>query len=423
MPKKRKYELVRCTYFTWRLWRRGEIWCADGRSNPQDAGRHSLGTPDKVEALALLDQLDEVRAIDLKLIEPAVRSIIPVNSELSLAQGRKLYEDHIGRTRVTGGVKPSTQKRYRTVFDKFIAFANREGIKNFNQVDAGVLNRYATYLEQRDYMEKTLLNELTVLKQCIRWLIEAGHLMGCQPIKLPLRKVESQRAYCYSATEVQAMVAHCQQTPDLVWIGDVIIALACTGLRISELVDLRWADLDFTITRITLKDESSQKKSNTSRRTTKSSRSRSFPLHPDLAPVLQRQPKVDGFVFHGPRGGRLKADTVRRLFVSDVISPLAETFTEIRDGKRFADGRLHSFRHFFVSACALKRVPEQVVMDWVGHADSAMVRHYFHLHDEQALRYMQSLDLLGAAVSSGGPANGVSQFQDEGGDAEPATKS
>jgi len=272
-------------------------------------------------------------------------------------------------------------------------------------------------------MEKTLLNELTVLKQCIRWLIEAGHLMGCQPIKLPLRKVESQRAYCYSSAEVQAMVAHCQQSPDLAWIGDVIVALACTGLRISELVDLKWSDLDFAKVRINLTDESSQRKSNTARRTTKSSRSRSFPLHQDLVPVLQRQPKIDSYVFHGPRGGRLKADWVRRQFVADVIEPLAKKFTDIRDGKSFADGRLHSFRHFFVSACALKRVPEQVVMDWVGHADSAMVRHYFHLHDEQALRYMQSLDLLGASVSSDRPANEVSQSQNEGGNAEPATKS
>ena len=36
-------------------------------------------------------------------------------------------------------------------------------------------------------------------------------------------------------------------------------------------------------------------------------------------------------------------------------------------------------------------------MEWLGHADSEMVRHYFHLHDEQAHRQMSGLDLLGEA--------------------------
>lgn len=45
-----------------------------------------------------------------------------------------------------------------------------------------------------------------------------------------------------------------------------------------------------------------------------------------------------------------------------------------------------------------KNISERAVMEWVGHADSAMVRHYFHLHDEEAQRQMQSLDLLGGAA-------------------------
>ncbi len=77
-----------------------------------------------------------------------------------------------------------------------------------------------------------------------------------------------------------------------------------------------------------------------------------------------------------------------------VLRPLADKFTNSNDGQSFVDGRLHSFRHFFVSLCAARNVPERVVMEWVGHADSAMVRHYFHLHDEEALRYMQSLSVI-----------------------------
>jgi integrase len=118
--------------------------------------------------------------------------------------------------------------------------------------------------------------------------------------------------------------------------------------------------------------------------------------------VLERLPKVDQYVFHGPDGGRLKPDFIRRMFVKHVLKPLADKFPANGRDQSFIDGRMHSFRHFFVSMCAIRNVPELVVMKWVGHADSAMVRHYFHLHDEQAQRYMQSLTLKDEAAGRSG---------------------
>ena len=36
-------------------------------------------------------------------------------------------------------------------------------------------------------------------------------------------------------------------------------------------------------------------------------------------------------------------------------------------------------------------------MQWLGHADSAMVRRYFHLYSDQARRHMNQVDFLGRA--------------------------
>ena len=107
--------------------------------------------------------------------------------------------------------------------------------------------------------------------------------------------------------------------------------------------------------------------------------------------------RIDAYVFHGPRGGRLKPDTVRRILVREVIEPLTERFPSPTDEKGFRDARLHSFRHYFCSTCANSGVPERMVMEWLGHVDSEMVRHYYHLHDEEARRRMADLDFLGGA--------------------------
>jgi integrase len=99
-------------------------------------------------------------------------------------------------------------------------------------------------------------------------------------------------------------------------------------------------------------------------------------------------------VFHGPRGGRLKPDTVRNVLIEKVLQPLTSKIPTPDAVKGFRDGRLHSFRHYFCSRCADSGVPELMVMEWLGHADSTMVRHYYHLNDEEAQRQMQRLNLL-----------------------------
>jgi integrase len=69
--------------------------------------------------------------------------------------------------------------------------------------------------------------------------------------------------------------------------------LACTGLRIAELVSLRWTDLNFENARLALTDETGRSVvQGRKRRELKSGRSRSFPIHPDLLEVLQGMPRV-----------------------------------------------------------------------------------------------------------------------------------
>ncbi len=396
MSRKRKFEVIRCTHFQWRLVNRRGIWYADGRSNSPNPGRHSLGTKNRTEAMGRLVELDLVRAVVLGLAQPPANQVAPARP-LALEEGRALYTNHISRPRIAGGVRSSTAKRYRSTFDKFLPFARGRGIEMWHQVSAQVLTAYAKDLQDRGYAQKTQSNELVLLKQTFKWLIAAEHLVGVQPINLKLRKPESERPYCWRVEEVRAMVEHCQSSEPLKWLRNVVIALACTGLRISELISLRWTDIDLDAERLLLTDETAHPDHNGQGRELKSGRSRSFPIHPALRSVLESVPRSGRFIFYGPRGGRLKADTVRRALVRDVLAPLAARFPSPDGGKGFRDGRLHSFRHYFCSTCANSRVPEQMLMDWVGHADSEMVRNYYHLHDQESRRQMEGLDFLGGA--------------------------
>ncbi|MCH7814806.1 MAG: tyrosine-type recombinase/integrase [Planctomycetes bacterium] len=106
---------------------------------------------------------------------------------------------------------------------------------------------------------------------------------------------------------------------------------------------------------------------------------------------------IDGRVFHGPRGGKIKPDRVRVLLIRDVIEPLKKRFPTPPGERGFEHGRVHGFRHYFCSAAANAGVPMIVLMVWLGHRDSGMVRHYFHLHDTESQEQMQKLDFAGDA--------------------------
>ncbi|WP_020471428.1 tyrosine-type recombinase/integrase [Zavarzinella formosa] len=397
MPARRKNDLVSCRYFQWIITQRDGMLYADGRGNTPSQGRHSLGARDRAEALRELAELDRRRAVDAGLAPPEIlqpSALEPV----PLERGRQLYVGHVSRPRSMGGAKPQSVKRYRPVFDKFLAFAARRRLASWNEVNETFLANYACWLEEEEYGIATQYLELTTLKQVIKWLSENGHLPPDHHVRLRLPKPQGTTTWCWRPAEVAAMLRHCRADPELNWLGDVLLALACTGLRISELASLRWGDVDLSKNVILLTDDSRRSRRSTGRagRQTKSGRDRSFPINDDLRAVLDATPRSsDGLIFHGPRGGRLKPDTLRNILVRDVLTPLAPKFPHPEGEPGFRDGRLHSFRHYFCSACASGGVPERVVKTWLGHSDSDMVSRYYHLHDAESQRQMRNMRFVG----------------------------
>jgi integrase len=396
VPAPRKNELIQKTYFLWRLGKRHGIYVADGRSKKIDVGRHSLGVRGRDEALAQLTRLDAVKAVEFGIAPQSILNVAE-SEMLSLEEGKQLYLAHAGRAPVLGGASAATVKRYRPVLAKFIAYGAAEGIRTWQAVTKKILEAYAAWLVDKGYHQATQRFELTVLKQVIKWLVGEKKLPTSCLVQLPLKKARGTTTYCYRPEEVQAMVERCSGRTELNWLGDVIVALVTTGLRISELANLRWDDLDMRTGMLRLTDTRYQgnQAAQTESRTTKSHRDRTLPIHVDLRRLLEAMKHhADGRVFHGPHGGKLKPDTVRTILVRDVLAPLAPQFPAPALGKGFGDGRVHSLRHYFCSISANSGVPEQVLMTWLGHRDSSMVHHYYHLHDDEARRQMARIQFI-----------------------------
>jgi integrase len=218
-----------------------------------------------------------------------------------------------------------------------------------------------------------------------------------------MSKPQGTDTYCYSREEVVVMIAHCRSIASLHWLSEVLVALACTGLRISELASLRWTDLDFDAGMLRLTDQrSSARRGELGEvRRTKGKRDRTIPLADALIEVLRTMKRrQDGYVFHGPRGGRLKPDTVLVIFVREVIEPLQKRFPTPQGEIRFEHGRIHSFRHYFCSRAFAEGANEADVKQWLGHQDSQMVAHYRHFGDEESREKLRRINFLDGSAGA-----------------------
>jgi integrase len=142
---------------------------------------------------------------------------------------------------------------------------------------------------------------------------------------------------------------------------------ACTGLRLGELVALRWRDVDLEGGVLIVSRSISAGKETS----TKSRRPRTVPLAAQAVAEFERVRQQgnfkgrDDFVFCGPAGGRLDGSAVRARFIR------AQKKAQVR--RR----RFHDLRHTFGSL-AIRRFDLVAVKEMMGHAALSTTERYLH---------------------------------------------
>lgn len=406
-------EKIACEYFVWSLFRRDDVWYADGRA--AKLGKHSLSTRDREQAIGKLRSLDHQMAIARGLVSTPTKER---PREVSTSEGWRLFINDREVRQKLRMISADTLKRYRAVRDKHLQFCAIHSLYDWARVNKRTTERYGQWLadrkhkQGRKYAPRSIKLELRTVCSVSNFLIEEKLLDANHHFTIRLGADEDSDRYCFKREEVAAMIVHCNANQALHWLRDAIVGLATTGLRSAELAGLRWNDINLDTNQIKVCDErhSVQKAILGSQRTTKGKRSRILPLNQELRRVLEMTSRHrDGYVFRAAMGGRLIPDRLRDQFIRHVIDPLKSCFPTPPGEVGFGHGRIHSFRHFFVSECFRQGVREEQIMAWVGHRDSKVVRLYRHLRCDDSQAAMQKLQLVDVNVAPGGPVPNVSQ--------------
>jgi len=168
----------------------------------------------------------------------------------------------------------------------------------------------------------------------------------------------------FSPEEVRALVRAATTPLD----AALFLTAAFTGLRLGELLALRWSDVDFTGQTIRVRRNYTL---HGGLSTPKSSKVRSVPLVTEVAQALahfgdrEHWTGGDDLIFAGPLGGFQDGQSLRKRYKAALR---AAGLRELR---------LHDLRHTF-GTLAIERASILQVKAWMGHADVQTTMRYLH---------------------------------------------
>ena len=188
----------------------------------------------------------------------------------------------------------------------------------------------------------------------------------------------------------------------------LVLCAAMTGLRQSELLGLRWRDIDWESQRIRVRNTFVRGEHSTEGKSELSTR-RSVPMATRLARELDSWSKrtayrADGdLVFaHPTKGSPLDPSKVSRRFKAACLEAKVRPV------------RFHDLRHTFATRLAASGTPIRTIQEFLGHADAKTTQIYAHYAPSE-----QEVQLVDAAFASTGESatgnktgNNLSETQD-----------
>ena len=216
--------------------------------------------------------------------------------------------------------------------------------------------QYMIVLGSRGLAQSTIARRINGIKSYYHWLCDE-EILDKDPTRSvhPPRREKPEPTYLLDA-EVHRVLRSAYHNP---LHFTLLTLISFSGLRRSEVLNLKWEDIDFGVGTITV-------------RLGKGKKGRVVPLAEQLDPVLweflQKSLPLRGlWVFSGPRGGRLSKNTL-----SEIVRHY------VRAAGLNKPATAHSFRHSVATRLSLAGVELATIQDILGHNEPTTTARYTH---------------------------------------------
>jgi integrase len=341
-----------------RIYCRGQVWWANYQAGKKQH-RKSLKTTKKKVALHKALKIES---------ELAAGTWRPATEPASIEKAIGDYRSYLG----SEGRAPKTLTKYEKLFERVSALAEDRKVRDLSGIDLAFVDAFRQMRNDAKAKPKTIYNETTILRQLINFAL-SRRLIETDPLRgLKIKKPKPTKQPCWTHDEVQKILA---ASP--AGIQAALTILAETGMRFGELAWLTWEDIDWERNVLHIQPKDGWR--------LKTGDQRKVPLSAVATAVLKSLPQRWRWVVTMPVTKQSPTPgcqwTERRLL--DALKKVLKTLR--------LPGKIHTFRHFFISNALLNGTPEVVVKKWVGHVDQRIIEMYSHVHDEADQAAMQRL--------------------------------
>jgi len=150
------------------------------------------------------------------------------------------------------GYSQNTVAAYRNDLTQMAAFITAEQAKDSIKSYDELLKSYLLKLREKRYSAATTARKVASARSFFKFMVDSGRMRGNPTENLPAPHVSRHSLRFLSSSEYERLLAEAARLPTPEARRDVVMLefLYATGLRISELVSLNVADIDFEQKRV-----------------------------------------------------------------------------------------------------------------------------------------------------------------------------
>jgi len=280
--------------------------------------------------------------------------------------------DYISHLRIERGLSRATTDSYSSWLNHLVKWLVENGypqpdISTFNTL---VLKRFLYELSGRGYRPRTILSAFYPIKGLAKYLVTMGALKDDPTATMVLPKKDAAQRLTISEQEVALLmeaVDRYRHQRDVAIARAMLSTLVCCGLRASELIDIKVADVSFGNRTLLVASG-------------KGDKSRM------LYPPVETLDAIREWMQHREKDCNHEylwtLDRNRRMGYNGLLHWLDELkcMAGMRDHVNI---KPHSLRHFFATRMHDNGAPVKAIQSALGHTDAQTTFVYLHLGEEQ----------------------------------------
>lgn len=297
----------------------------------------------------------EAQLFLLNFLKEKETELKSVSNQVTILQFKDEYVEYL---------KTSKSKNYvRSVELSFKTLIQYTGDIFLNRIDIRTLDKFITSLFSRT--PRACVVYYRTLKAAFSKAVHWNYIPENLFKKIKSPKVSKMFPVFISEIELKLILDKTRED----FLRDLFFTAFYTGMRLGELVNLKWSWIDLNENQITVQCSDSF--------TTKSKKGRAIPFNSNLKSILMNsRPKVlsiknDDFVFYRINGIRLNENYVSKKFKE--YSRAAKLDERIH---------FHTLRHSFASLLVQRGVSLYVIKELLGHEALSTTQIYSHLQQQ-----------------------------------------